>query len=228
MAEIVQIDDKTWRFEDGFVRFFLLAGNDKAVMIDSGVNCPDAAALAKSLTDKPIMLLNTHGDGDHISGTGGFSEIYMHPADHAACEVGKRFPGTALVEVKDGDEFDLGGRTLKIVHIPGHTAGSIAILDVEKRSLYAGDSVQKGHVFMFGDKREPEKYEDSLDKLIAVSGEYDRIYASHDEPELPGDYAERVKLAWIGVQKGEVPFEMADMFGNQVKSYTAEACGFFV
>ena len=51
MADIIQIDENTWRFEDGFVRFFLLVGEEKAVMIDSGVNCPNAADLAKAIVD---------------------------------------------------------------------------------------------------------------------------------------------------------------------------------
>ena len=50
MADIIQIDADTWRFEDGFVRFFLLVGKEKAVMIDSGINCPNAADLANKLT----------------------------------------------------------------------------------------------------------------------------------------------------------------------------------
>ena len=61
MAEIIQIDANTWRLEDGFVRFFLLVGDDMAALIDSGADCPDAANITKTLTDKPIMLINTHG-----------------------------------------------------------------------------------------------------------------------------------------------------------------------
>ena len=228
MAEVFQIDSNTWRFEDGFVRFFLLVGEDKAVMIDSGVNCPDAIKLAKEITDKPVILLNTHGDGDHTSGTAAFSKIYMHSLDYSCCEVDKRYPGTALEAVNDGDVIELGNRPLEIIHIPGHTKGSIAILDVKKRVLYAGDSVQKGHIYMFGDKREPQKYGQSLDKLIAIKERYDCIFASHDEYLVPGDYAKKVKEAWLMVQNGEVPFEEIDMFGNKVKSYTTENCGFFM
>lgn len=228
MADIIQIDENTWRFEDGFVRFFLLAGEDKAVMIDSGVNCPNAADLAKELTDKPVFLLNTHGDGDHTSGTSCFSEIYLHPADFTGCEVNTRYPGVRLVELSDGEILDLGNRPLKIIHIPGHTKGSVAILDVNKRALFAGDSVQKGHIYMFGAKREPDKYRASLEKLIAVESEYDCIYASHDEYKLPGNYAEKVLEAWDKVTNGEVSFEMIDLFGNAVKSYTTDSCGFYL
>lgn len=228
MAEIIQMDTHTWRFEDGFVRFFLLEGEERAVLLDSGAGCPEAAELAGGLTDKPLLLVNTHGDGDHTSGTAAFSEIYMHPADYEGMGMAEQYPGTALREVKDGELLDLGDRPLKLIHIPGHTKGSIAVLDVKNRALYAGDSVQKGHIFMFGAHRDPGQYEASLDKLIALQGEYDRIYASHDEPCVPGDYAARVKAAWQQVAGGEVPFETADMFGTPVKSYTTPACGFFM
>ena len=195
MAQTVQIDENTWRFEDDFVRFFLLVGGEKAVLIDSGANAPDAADIAKKLTDKPLMLLNTHGDGDHTSGTAGFSEIFIHPEDFTKCEVNTRYPGTALREIKDGDVIDLGDRPLRIIHIPGHTYGSVAILDVKNRVLYAGDSVQKGHIFMFGEKRDPEEFEASLDKLIALKGEYDTIFASHDEAFVNSVATERLVIS---------------------------------
>ena len=228
MAETVKIDSHTWRFEDDFVRFFLLEGSSKAVLIDSGVNCPNAVEIAKTLTNMPIMLLNTHGDGDHTSGSKGFAQIHMHASDYINCKVKNSYPETELVEINDGDVIDLGNRPLKIIHIPGHTFGSIAILDVNHRVLYAGDSVQKGHIYMFGSKRCPLQYEKSLDKLILLKDEYDWIYASHDEFKLANDYAKKVKDAWLQVQNGEVMYEMIDLFGNKVKSYTTEICGFYM
>ena len=153
MAEIIQIDSNTWRIEDEFVRFFLLEGEEKAVLIDSGVNCLDASDIAKQLTSKPLILLNTHGDRDHTSGTDGFTNIHIHPLDYVGCDVKNRHPNTSMVPLNDGDIIDLGERPLKIIHIPGHTKGSVAILDIAKRVLYAGDSVQKGHIYMFGMNR---------------------------------------------------------------------------
>lgn len=227
MADIVQIDDKTWRIEDGFVRFFLLVGEEKAALIDSGVNCPNASDIAKELTDKPLILLNTHGDGDHTSGTDGFANIYIHPLDYVECDVKGRYPNTSMIPLDDGDIIDLGNRPLKVIHIPGHTKGSVAFLDMAKRALYAGDSVQKGHIYMFGEKRCPEMYDNSLDKLIAIKSEYDCIYASHDLFMLPNDYAEKVKMAWRQVNSGEVEYEMIELFGKRVKSYTTPICGFY-
>ena len=228
MADIIKIDSDTWRFEDGFVRFFLLVGKEKAVMIDSGINCPDAASLAKELTDKPVILVNTHGDGDHTSGTAGFNEINIHPLDHIGCEVNVRFPNVKNVDITDGEIIDLGDRPLKLIHIPGHTAGSVAILDINRRILYSGDSVQTGHIYMFGAKRQPDKFESSLDKLIAIENEYDNIYASHGDYVIPKDYVRKVKDAWKRVRNGEVSYEMIDLFGNRVKSYTTDVCGFYM
>lgn len=228
MAEIIQIDSNTWRIEDGFVRFFLLEGEEKAVLIDSGVNCPNASDIAKDLTSKPLILLNTHGDGDHTSGTDGFTHIHIHPLDYVECDVKNRYPNTSMVPLNDGDIIDLGERPLKIIHIPGHTKGSVAILDIAKRVLYAGDSVQKGHIYMFGAKRCPEVFEKSLDKLIALKDEYDCIYASHESFMVSSDYVENVKMAWEQVQSGEIAYEMIELNGNLVKSFTTPVCGFYM
>ena len=228
MVEIIQINENTWRFEDGFVRFFLLVGEEKAVMIDSGVDCPDAVDIAKKLTDKPIMLLNTHGDGDHTSGTGGFKEIHIHPLDYLSCGINTKYPGTSLAEIKDGDVIELGNRPLLIIHIPGHTEGSIAVLDIHNRTLYSGDSVQNGHIYMFGKHRDTGAFGKSLDKLIEMKDKYDRIYASHGEYMLSADYAERIKAAWCEVRNGNAEYEVIDMHGNRVKSYTLATCGFYL
>ena len=228
MIQTIQIDESTWRIEDGFVRFFLLEGDNKAALIDSGVSCANAKEIAENFTDKPLILINTHGDGDHISGTGNFTEIYMHPCDYKECGVGAKYPNTILKELNDNDLIELGNRPLKVVHIPGHTKGSVAILDVKNRALYAGDSVQKGHIYMFGSHRDPEQFETSLNKLIEMGNEYDVIYASHDEYKLPGDYAKRVLEAWKQVRSGKVSYENENLFGNEVKAYTIDACGFFM
>lgn len=228
MTEIIQIDSHTWILEDDFVRFFLVEGDEKAALIDSGVNSPDALEIAKSLTDKQVMLINTHGDGDHTSGTGAFSEIHMHILDYTNCNMASKYPDTKFVELNDGDVIDLGNRPLKVIFIPGHTKGSLAFIDVKSKTLYAGDSVQKGHIFMFGKHRDTEKYEDSLAKLIDLNNEYDRIYASHDEFEVPKEYVEKVKEVWLKVQSGSIPYEMIELHGNNVKSYTTETCGYFM
>ena len=57
MAEIIGINEKTWRIEDGGVRFLLFCGNEKAALVDTGMNAPDARKIAEGLTDLPLILL---------------------------------------------------------------------------------------------------------------------------------------------------------------------------
>ena len=47
MKEVIKINENTWRIEDDMVRFYLLCGSEKAALIDTGMNCPDAKLLLK-------------------------------------------------------------------------------------------------------------------------------------------------------------------------------------
>ena len=186
MAETIKINDSTWRFEDGGVRFFLLCGKEKAALIDTRMNAPDAKELAEGVTDLPLLLINTHGDPDHISGNGAFEEFYMSPKE----EDNYRNNGGngTIIPVNDGDVIDLGDRPLMIIDNPGHTPGSIAILDEKYKVLIGGDAVQDGNIFMFGRYRNLDTYISSLKRLKEYDGSFDEIYPMHGtipvKPEL--------------------------------------------
>lgn len=228
MREIIKINDATYRIEDGYVRFFLVIGNDNAAVIDTGVSGEGVRDIAEKITDKPLILINTHCDGDHTSATFEFDNYYVDEKDYLGCMMAQKYPDSKPVFVKDGDEIELGGRTLRIIEIPGHTKGSVAILDVDNRCLFAGDSIQTGQIFMFGNHRNPELFEDSVRKLLSLIDDYDVIYPSHDTPELTSDYVEKVLEDWISYKEGKLDYEVCDVHGNMVKSYRGKVCGFFI
>ena len=223
---MVQMDAQTYRLEDAFVRCFLLIGEEKALWIDSGVSGLDLLEIAKEVTDLPVMLLNTHSDGDHTAGNGVFREFYMTQKDYDVSGLREKIPESKCVPVVDGDVIELGSRLLEVMEIPGHTEGSIAILDVTGRRLYAGDTVQKDRIFLFGENRRPDLFADALKKVIRFQGAFDEIAASHGEVLLPGNYAEKVLEAWEAVQKGKVPAGKEDFFGTEVTCYETQYCGF--
>lgn len=225
--QIIPITDNTWRIENGFVRIFLIAGSEKALLIDTGASLPDARSIAESLVNVPVELICTHGDGDHTSGTAAFAEYFVHHADYENCRMAEKYPDSRPLPIADGDIIDLGGRKLRLIHIPGHTFGSVAILDEATRSLISGDSVQDGHIFMFGAHRSPVSYAASLEKLVALEAEYDRILPSHGSAELPAGYARTVREAWRQVLAGNIAPAEADMHGVPVLSYDADGCGFY-
>ena len=224
MADIIQINDNTWRIEDNGVRFFLLAGDQKALLIDSGMNTPNAKQIAESITELPVMLLNTHADPDHISGNGSFEYAYMHPDEE---ENFKAFGGLGVLQpVHDHDIIDLGKRPLKIIFIPGHTPGSIAVLDINNRVLISGDSIQDGNIFMFGKFRNMPLYIESLKKLSMDTDAFDTIYPSHGSfPVCPDLIASLIEGA-EQIINGEAKGKNVEVFGTPVVFYKFPYAGF--
>lgn len=225
--EVISIDSQTWRIENGFVRFFLLAGNEKAMLIDSGASTPNAKEIAESLTELPVELLNTHGDGDHTAGNGSFAQFYMHPNDIEGCQIAEKFPNSQAVALEDGQIIDLGGRPLEIIAIPGHTSGSVVILDVNNRVLYSGDSVQSHIIFMFGPNRAPNEFPASLKKLSCMKDRFDVIYASHGKLDHAPDQIDAVYDTWQDVLNGRIQPTEENIFGNIVHQYLGKSCGFY-
>jgi glyoxylase-like metal-dependent hydrolase (beta-lactamase superfamily II) len=50
-------------------------------------------------------------------------------------------PAEVTRALTEGDRIDLGGSVLRVLHLPGHSPGSIGLLDEERRRLFTGDVV---------------------------------------------------------------------------------------
>ena len=224
MAEIIKINENSWRIEDGGVRFFLLTGSEKALLIDSGMSVHNALDMARELTDLPVELLNTHSDMDHIGSNAQFEAFYMHPADEPAYrrQGGK---GTVLPAV-DGDRLELGDRPLEIIALPGHTPGSIAVLDVKGRVLISGDPIQDGNIFMFGPGRDMPGYIASLERLEEKTGLFDELWPSHGSfPVKPPIIGQLIRGA-KAVLAGELAGEKSEFHGRTFVRYDAGCAAF--
>ncbi len=218
MAEIRKIDGETWSFEEAGVRFFLLTGTERALLIDSGMETHNAKELARELTDLPLSLLNTHADPDHIGSNGEFDAFYMHPSE-CVNFYGKQKRMGQAEPVWDGDVLDLGGRPLRIIAMPGHTPGSIAVLDGKNRRLFSGDPVQDGRIFMFGEGREMHAYVHSLRRLMTFAGSFDQIFPSHGNcPVSPALIPELIRAA-EDILAGKASGAPANMFGTAITAY---------
>ena len=226
MAEVISINENTWRIEDGMVRFFLLEGSEKALMIDSGMTTSNALDIVKELTDKPIELMNTHADRDHTAGNGAFEKTYMHPAEEGNYSE-KAGDSAKIVPINDGDVIDLGNRPLQIIHIPGHTPGSIAILDINGRILFSGDSVQNGTIFMFGPLRNINDYVESMRKLLNYCDRFDTVYPCHGSVPVTGDLIPKLIEGAESIIAGKAEGTDIELFGNQVTQYDFGYAGFF-
>ncbi|MDR0468661.1 MAG: MBL fold metallo-hydrolase [Peptococcaceae bacterium] len=183
--EIKQLDKSCWEIRDGsgesmHVSCFLFVGKDKAMLVDTGFGNGDLKAAVESLTSLPVMLVNTHADGDHILNNKQFGPAHMSPAEydryHQSAD--KKAPVAPLWE---GDVIDIGGRSFEVVLIPGHTPGSIVLLDAENRLLIGGDSITAGLIFLAGPGRDIKGFIESMKKMKGIEGRFDKVYASHGE-----------------------------------------------
>ena len=147
---------------------YLVVGQTHALLVDSCGGFGNLRACVEELTDLPMTVALTHGHEDHMMGSYWFDEAHISPLDGGvACWEGaeertQRIYDQVLAEglvaaeapfalrdaarpcelpVADGDVFDLGGRTVRAVALPGHTAGSMAYLVEDCGVLLSGDAV---------------------------------------------------------------------------------------
>ncbi|MBR6350027.1 MAG: MBL fold metallo-hydrolase [Lachnospiraceae bacterium] len=224
--KVTQINDNTWRIDEGIVRYFLLTGQDKALLIDGGRDNGNARDVASGLTDLPLELIVTHADGDHCRSNGQFDWFYMHPAEasnyfNIQHSIGEFRP------VYDGNVIDLGGRPLEIIHVPGHTPGSIAVLDINARALFSGDTVQDGNVYLFGIEREFRAYTFSLERLEQLKDRYDVIYPCHGNIPLGADHVPRLLECAREVINGRKKPVTEIVWEQEISKYEFD-CGTFL
>ena len=148
-----QIDKDTWCISNRWANFmYLLIGEEKALLIDSGTGEGNIRKFVETITDKPVMVVNTHGHYDHTGGNFWWPEVWMKEesvecAKKAFLSWGEAFfadkdyPDYKANILNDGDVIDLGGRKVEVIAIGAHNEGSIAFLDRTTKSLFSGDEL---------------------------------------------------------------------------------------
>lgn len=95
-------------------------------------------------------------------------------------------PAAEIIPVHEGHVFDLGGRSLEAISIPGHTPGSTCLLDRAARLLFVGDSVHNRDLWMHIASATPLRtLLRSLHHLQQWDSTYDRIFWGHSMEPLP-------------------------------------------
>ena len=209
-TKLIPLAEGLYAIDQGMVRAYLILGSEKALLLDAGVAPCDILALVRSVTDKPVYFCLTHTDGDHTANAAAFATQYLHAEEAAVYTPAE---GCETAALQEGDRFELGGRTLEVIHIPGHTPGSLALLDRERKEIFSGDTLSLASVFMFGEKRSMERYVASLRRLqtMAEQGEFTAVWPSHgDCPLDTGVIAELIACA-EGIRDGSIVGEEAAM-----------------
>ena len=213
------VSDGVWHIEDtrGGV-IYLIAGSERALLIDTGWGTGDLAAHVATLTPLPFLVVNTHAHRDHVGGNSQFSEVYVHTRDLPLMPDS----GARLIPVHDGYLFDLGERPVRVIGVTGHTPGSICLLDEVSRTLFTGDSPRPGPIWLHVPTAVSVHalYAGML-RLRSLWGEFDTIAPSHGLTRLFFSPAVMRTLSGSSSRGGR--FALTDATTDSISSLSAKS-----
>jgi hydroxyacylglutathione hydrolase len=156
---------------------FLIFGRERVLLLDTGAGGVDVAGAVKKIiaaraggrgpNPSTLVVAHTHAHGDHTAGDD---------------QLRTNFPGATIVEhapkavqtffrIKrwpdEVAQYDLGGRILDVIPIPGHEASSIALYDRQTAILFTGDTLYPGRLYV----EAPVDFVQSIRRLVAFTGD---------------------------------------------------------
>ncbi len=203
---IKKIFENTYRINEwgpfGNVKTYLLVGQEKALLIDSGYGKEDLAKEVRKITDKPVVVFLTHGHLDHANGAYRFEDVYLHPNDEIIYKshlnpdfVHQYFKNLDIPQVTTKEipigEYDLGGRVVKVIHTPGHTLGSISVLDPFSGIAFVGDFINPWDTWLgLDESTSVEEYLNTLKyfKQEITNCGINKLYSGHNELAMSTKY----------------------------------------
>lgn len=221
-----KIREGFYSIEQGFVRSFLIEGDREALLIDTGVGSGDLKKYVEEITKLSVTVVFTHADGDHVGNAEQFEKRFMHPSEFDYYK-SKKEEAVSMEPLWEGNIIDLGTYCFEVILIPGHTPGSIALLEKEKRFLIGGDSIQLGSIFMFGKGRNFDAYRASMKKLQGRLMEFDTVYASHSELEVAPNTVHLLYEAAGKVMENKVFGKPEGRFEGDIKCYKTDGVSFY-
>ena len=221
----------------------LIVGEKQGLLVDTCTGCGDLRAVAEALTDKPLLVVNTHGHLDHIGGNYQFSKVYMNKAEiqlgllyidkldirpgivRRFAEMGygmeeerkKAFLAYHMENVAVLDmeeEIDLGGIHVQPVPMYSHSPGMTGFYVRERGLLLGGDSVCILVCLYFDESSSVEGHLEMLERVSDIGFSY--ILTSHSKELLDRDDFEAMMECARSFDQGKT-FRYADPFYPQLR-----------
>lgn len=173
-------------------------GRRHDLLIDSGMGLRPLKKELSGLAERPVTCIATHAHFDHIGGQHEFetrlghrseAEIHAAPSRTNAADWGpyiraetfsalprdgfdyREFqvtPAPLTGYLDEGDVLDLGDRHFQVLHLPGHSPGSIALYERSTETLFSGDTVYDGALLDNIYHSDKALYRHSLERLRSL------------------------------------------------------------
>ena len=173
---------------------WFVEGRERNLLVDSGLGVRSLREELAFLAEKPVLCLASHSHFDHSGGLHEFEERLGHPAEAEILAVPTRantlienfvelvqfsalpsadfeveryniMPAPVTRAVDEGDVIDLGDRHFSVMHLPGHSPGSIALWEEASGLLFSGDILYDGELYDFLHHSSIPDYLESLARL---------------------------------------------------------------
>jgi glyoxylase-like metal-dependent hydrolase (beta-lactamase superfamily II) len=125
---------------------WLVGDDDEVVVIDAA---HDAGAILAAVGDRKLVaVISTHGHNDHVSaapqvGKAADAPVLLHPADQVLWQL--VYPDQPPDGVLAGEQLiDVAGTTLRVLHTPGHSPGSVSLYAADFGAVFSGDTLFNG------------------------------------------------------------------------------------
>ncbi len=163
-----------------------IVGDDtEAIVIDAA---HDATAIEAALAGRTLRaIVCTHAHNDHIDAAPALAEatgapILLHPADRELWQ--QTHPDRAPdAELTDGQELEIAGITLTVLHTPGHAPGAVCLYAPELATVFTGDTLFQGGPGATGRSFSsfPTIIDSIRDRLLTLPGDT-TVRTGHGDP----------------------------------------------
>lgn len=255
-----KLDETTWciSFMEGTEYIYLLEGDDKALLIDTGYGIGHLRKFAQNLTDKEILVVNTHFHPDHSAGNGEWESVMVSggwETDAPSVENGNYpydlsafpYPDYEKVIMHDGDRIELGGRTILVLEaLPAHCNSSLFFVDESHHMVFSGDEFEAAQTMMYDNSKNPDapyhvdlrirNMKDNALKLRAICKDNWYLLPNHNgtpiSPHYLDDYIGLADAIWDGTavieDKLNHPYVEMDPIAKELCRVRFGHCSIFI
>ena len=206
---------------------YLLCGQERAILIDTGLGVSNIKKVVDTLTKLPVMAVTTHVHWDHIGGHRYFDNIAVHESEKNwisvkfpiplqvvknnltkfPCEFPtefdidnyKIFKGKPQRVFSDGDLLDLGNRKIQVVHTPGHSPGHCCFYESDREYLFSGDLIYKGCLYAFYPTTDPQLFYNSIKRVQRYK--ITRILPGHHQLDIPVSLIDEIEKGFAQIER---------------------------
>jgi hydroxyacylglutathione hydrolase len=157
---VILRQSKSVHYEAPFL--FLLFGNDRALLLDTGATAQQEkfpvrrtvdGLISEWLSRHPregyqLVVAHTHGHGDHVAGDAQFEGRPATAIVARDQEAVREFFGFTAGWPDQVVEFGLGGRVLEVIGSPGHQSAAVTVFDPWTGILFTGDTVLPARLYV--------------------------------------------------------------------------------